>query len=104
MVFTPRSELTPEQRQLANNKKRDKYNERKARELQQQLELKDKENAALRSAIKESNPGAGSRKTPVVDMVAINAETMRTKGKYILFAILEDPNHSILTNTDALLL
>ena len=63
MVFTPRSELTPEQRQVANSKKRDKYNERKAKELQEQLELKDKENAALRSAIKESNPGAGSRKT-----------------------------------------
>ena len=64
MVFTPRSEQTPEQRQVANGKKRDKYNERKVKELEQQLEIKDKENAALRSAIKESNPGAGSRKTP----------------------------------------
>ena len=64
MVYTPRSELTPEQHQVANNRQRDKYNERKAKELREQLELKDKEIAALRSAIKESNPGAGSRKTP----------------------------------------
>ena len=64
MVYTPRSELAPEQRQLANGKKRDKYNERKADRLQEQLNLQDKEVAALRSAIKESNPGVGSRNTP----------------------------------------
>ena len=67
MGYTPRKDLTPEQRIAANTKLRDNYNQRKAAEvdeLRQQLDLKDKENAALRSAIKESKPGAGSRKTP----------------------------------------
>ena len=66
MVYTPRKDFTPEQRIAANTKLRDKYNQRKAAEvdeLRQQLDLKNKENAALRSAIRESNPGAGSRKT-----------------------------------------
>ena len=49
---------------MANSNKRDKYNERKANELREQLDLKDKEVAALRSAIKESNPGVGSRNIP----------------------------------------
>lgn len=41
--WTPRKEQTPEQRQAANKKKRDKYDKRRARELQQELDLKDKE-------------------------------------------------------------
>ena len=74
MVHTPRKEMTAEQKIAANTKARDKYNEWKAaevKELRQQLELKnkeldlkDKESAALRSAIKGSTTGAGSRKTP----------------------------------------
>ena len=70
MGYTRRKDFTPEQRIAANTKSRDKYNERKANKLQEEinlkdeeLNLKDKEIAALRSAIKESNPGAGSRKT-----------------------------------------
>ena len=51
MGYTPRKDFTPEQRIAFNTKQRDKYNERKAaevKELRQQLDLKDKENAALR--------------------------------------------------------
>ena len=61
--WTPRSELTPEQRKAANKKKHEQYKERKAEKLQQ-LEITQKENAALRSALKESKGGDGSRKTP----------------------------------------
>lgn len=69
--WTPRKDMTPEQRQAHNNKQRDNYNERRATELLGQIDLedvglsaKDSENAALRSAIKTSKGGAGSRKTP----------------------------------------
>lgn len=49
--WTPRNELTGEQRHASNNQKRDSYNERKANErktdeLKQQLDIKDKEVAA----------------------------------------------------------
>ena len=71
VVHTPRKEMTAEQRLAFNTKQREKYNERKAAEkaaeveaLREQLDLKDKETAALRSAMKESTAGAGSRKTP----------------------------------------
>ena len=63
--------MTPEQRQAHNNKQRDNYNQRKATELLGQLDLEDvdlpakyNENTALRSAIKTSKGGDGSRKTP----------------------------------------
>ena len=55
MVFTPRSELTPEQRQVANSNKRDKYNERKANEPREQLHIKDKEVAAVHSLLYRGN-------------------------------------------------
>ena len=58
--WTPRSELTPEQRKAANKKKREQYKKRKAEKLQQL----EKENVVLRSALKESKGGDGSRKTP----------------------------------------
>ena len=70
MVHILRKEMTAEQRMAFNTKQREKYNERKAAEkaaevegLREQLDLSKKESAALRSALKESNPGAGSRKT-----------------------------------------
>ena len=54
MVLT-RSELTPEQRQVANSNKRDKYNERQATELRVQLDIKDKEVAAEHSLLHPGN-------------------------------------------------
>ena len=55
MVFTPHSESTPEQRQVAISNKRDKYNERKSNELREQLDIKDKEDAALHSLLRCGN-------------------------------------------------
>ena len=41
MVYTPRSESTPEQRRVTGGGKRDKYNERKANKLREQLDTKN---------------------------------------------------------------
>ena len=58
MVFTPHSELTPEQRIPANTKLRDTSNERKAaevNELRHQLETRHKGGAAVHSLLHRGN-------------------------------------------------
>ena len=55
MGFTPHSKSTPGQRQVANSNYWDKYNERKANELREQLDTKNKEVAPVHSLLHRGN-------------------------------------------------